>query len=246
MIDIEKLSNLPERLPMVFPEKPSASKYKEYGKWKRGRNTWTIAERIIKNNIGKSFAMAFSYFCSKVSIDEQRVFLENFVHRKPYYRRWANYCIDENGNIQYANEYFEWKNRPTKPITIPSPDYKTEIRHKETGIKKPEYLWIYNKTHPALKEEDFIPVVISGYLMTFESKQDPRFVRIFTEKKKARRKTDRFLKKEDRNREYSFLTKTEKELLAQKQQDLIKRDSHGFDDQSFKGIEYHGQKRKLK
>ena len=50
--------------------------------------------------------------------------------------------------------------------------------------------------------------------------------------------------KEQKKKDYSFLTDDEKRKIEERQSDLIKRDNHGFDDESFKGYWYHGQKRK--
>ena len=51
-------------------------------------------------------------------------------------------------------------------------------------------------------------------------------------------------KKAQRAKTYSFLTRDEQQLKEEKELDLIKRDSHGFDNESFKYDPYHGKKRK--
>lgn len=233
MVNIEELQELPKFLGMKFSEKVSNNKSKHYLSWfyRYNRKYYIIVNRILENNIGKSFDLAFSYYCKKVNKQYQYLFLEEFQER-----RWSYYYVDEFGNIQYNNSYIETK----KPIIIPSKDYQYELVHKITGKKHNEW----SSFHKNYNIGDWERVTISGCLMIFESENDPRLKRIRSEKQQARRKTDRFLKKEKKERQYSFLTKLEKDLIAQRQQDLIKRDSHGFDENSFKGIEYHGRKKK--
>lgn len=53
-----------------------------------------------------------------------------------------------------------------------------------------------------------------------------------------------YRKKEQKLRQYCFLTDTELQRQLDKQNDIITRDRFGFDETSFKGEHYHGQKRK--
>ena len=63
---------------------------------------------------------------------------------------------------------------------------------------------------------------------------------------KSSRKAHREYKKQQKEIQYSFLTKDEQRRIKERETDLVKRDSHGFNDESFKGEYYHGQKRKKK
>ena len=92
--------------------------------------------------------------------------------------------------------------------------------------------------------KNFIKIVICGYSKEFESKKDKEYIRLMKEKAKQKKLFDKYYKKEKRKKDYSFLTDDEKRKIEERQTDLIKRDSHGFDDESFKGYWYHGQKRK--
>lgn len=80
----------------------------------------------------------------------------------------------------------------------------------------------------------------------FESKKDKEFIRLMYEKNQAIKRSERLLKIEKKNKEYSFLSKSELEKLKSKDLDIIKRDSKGFNEESFKGDFYHGRKNKRK
>ena len=240
MINTEKLQNLPNKLSMKFSEKSHNKKIKYWGeyRYKPKYNPWKICKKILENNIGKSFSLAFSYYCKFVSKHEQYIFLEEFESNKRTWKYWGCYYIDEFNNIQYQNNY----NKTKKKIILYSNDYKTELRHKVTGKKHPEYIWLYKDYN----KDDYVLYIISGDKYIFETKKDPKYKRLFNDQLKQSRKKDRInnlLKKEI---QYNFLTKEEQKIKDSLKNDLIKRDSHGFDENSFKGIEYHGQKRKLK
>jgi hypothetical protein len=66
---------------------------------KNNQDAWTLVHRIIKNNIGKSFDSAFSYYCKHVSKHLQYVFLAEFEHP-----RCNDYLVNEFGNIQYVEK----------------------------------------------------------------------------------------------------------------------------------------------
>lgn len=241
MINIKKLQNLPNKLSMKFSEKSHNKKIKYWGdyRYKPKYNPWKICERILKNNIGKSFNLAFTYYCKFVPKHEQYIFLEEFDDNRKFWRWRGGYYIDKNGNIQYKNNWI----KPKKQIILYSNDYKTELRHIITGKKKPEFFWSFKH---GLKEEDFKPFIVDGKEYVFETKKDPKYKRLFNNQLKQSRKKDRINNLLKKKIQYNFLTKEEQEIKNSLKNDLIKRDSHGFDENSFKGIEYHGQKRKLK
>lgn len=157
------------------------------------------AERIIKKYMGKSFDKAFSEYCKKVEIYEQREFLDLFQDRR-YYS--ADYKIDSQKRIQLNPDRYQ---RKKKPIYFRSFDYEEgyyNIVTKEI-IQSPRW-WEY-------KNDNHIRVIIKGFEKTFDSKKDPEYQRLQAEKEKAQRRNDRLLKKEKKEKAYSFLTR--KELL---------------------------------
>ena len=91
-------------------------------------------ERILENNVGKSFDGAFSYYCRKSPKYQQKLFGETI--NRNWSRRWGkDYIVDENGLIQgNPDRHKKWYNWGTPEYRIKSWDYKEEI------------LWINNKT----------------------------------------------------------------------------------------------------
>jgi hypothetical protein len=132
--------------------------------------------------------------------------------------RYADYIIDSNKNIQLNSNNCQNKK---KPVTFYSIDAQ----------------WGYYNT---------IWTLIKGYKKVFESKKDPEYKRLVVEKQKLKRSIKKANKKEKAQREYCFLSQAELKLKKSKKTDLVTRDCKGFDDKSFMGLEYHGQKRKTK
>ena len=58
-----------------------------------------IKDRILHHYIGKSFDDAFSYYCTKVPAQYQKIFLEEF---ETPFSRWSEWSLDENKNIVYT------------------------------------------------------------------------------------------------------------------------------------------------
>lgn len=144
VIDLEKYENMP------FRESKSAFCVREYGwigyhvhkgSWGISKNPYKIEQRVLKNNIGKSFALAFSYYCKKVKPRYQDLFLKNFQEKYwRYYRGFGlDYIIDENGNIQDIRE-----EKPKKEISIKFNNYQIEIRHKLTGHPRKHFEDVYS------------------------------------------------------------------------------------------------------
>jgi len=59
---------------------------------------YKILYRILDNNIGKSFDLAFSYYCKKVDSQYQHLFLREFDKQR--FQRYSNYILDENKIIR--------------------------------------------------------------------------------------------------------------------------------------------------
>lgn len=264
MVDIEKLENLP------FKENKSANLTRRYGNvynvldYRRFsdkmKSPYNISKVILKANIGKSFDMAFHYYCTKVDKQHQHIFLDNFNIQ----RRWRNYgyFIDEQGNIQNT-PYKKYK----APVVITSADYKTELRHKITGDKITQFEEVYNtvdaigkyglyKGKPYKRQEfshleygtnpykmspiglrykaqkaDFEPVIISGWIQHFESKNDPRFKRHIAERNKAIKKSP---KKVLSDAEYRAILRAK--VLKDKEETRIKLEAKGMRPNAFTSI----------
>ena len=214
MLDIEKLDNLPfrenRRQYHKYLDNPRKRRY--YNCSDRHRHPYYIASRIIKNNIGKSFDLAFSYFCTKVKKGFYHYFLEQFENPNIY-----NYCyfVDDSGNIQEKKYY-----RKKRPISI---NRKPNVYLKEwqeyffSKKLKKEIIYAYpsrfNNNYPVnyygrnYKEKY---TLIEDNTEYFESKKDSKYRRYFLEMKKA-------AKKSKRNSKYHKLSEEEcRRILREK------------------------------
>lgn len=264
MIDIEKLENLPKRIGIIKDVKVNdiagysynvgTSSYPRVN----GYYPWTIIDRILTHFYQKDVNEAFSHYCKQVPKFCQSNFWEQFEPRR---RRWRTWWLDENNCIQNDTLVPSYNG----PYYIYSSDYKAEWKHKETGHLRSDFTEVYVRvakytnhlvhykykpwktkgigSYIALPEE-FELVKVSGYKLTFASKNDPRYLRIMYERETLRRKNEKARDLERKNKQYSFLTDSEKEKRKQRAIDLVNRDRHGFDDESFTGMPYHGQQRK--
>jgi len=194
MKNIKDLRDL-EDLPVDTLSFKIKKKDQNYYKWNRygyegrvgNRGMWSYAGDLITRNIGKSFAMTFSYFCKHTNIFAQYIFLHYF---KPYRNKDSDYIIDDNGNIQ---ENVLLKRNKIRNLTYYSDDFKQEWHHKITRakIEDDSYSRIYR---PALyktcrhkgcdhnncshKAEDYELVTVQGWSKTFERWDDPEFKKL--------------------------------------------------------------------
>ncbi len=183
---------------------------------------WTRVNRICEAFVGKQFDKAFSEYCSQVPVYQQKFFMEEF-ERKPWKTDyWTYFYVDKQGNIQkHIGEHFKKK----KKVYFYSDDYKTEKRHKITGVAYPQYHWMDKK----FKEEDYEMVVVEGYFLEFKSAKDPEFIRLTTDQRKRKKAAARELAKEKAVKTYSFISKSEKELEKEKARNKVKIEAKGFD-----------------
>ena len=215
---------------------------------------YTRVKRIIENNIGKSFSLAFSYYCKQVPKYQQHVFLEEF--NNDINSRYTQYFyIDEDGLIQRKKDIKRRFVKPKREYTVQSDDYKFVLVHKITGHLKTKFEPVYDgnknyyynskvlyyeygvnhfNTKPLWQrykatDNDFEIKVISGWIKYFKSKNDPEFKRYHSEKRKQRRlqrKFDKILLKE---KQYCFLTESEQKKKINKVENDTKIVAHGFD-----------------
>ncbi len=150
MIDIKKLDELPfKEGRKAYLTRKHGSLYNIFDYHENSRqklNPWVLSERVISKFLGKSFDDAYSYYCKLIpnwdAIYFKKSFKEDFIEyaQMRRYSNFAKYYIDEQGNIQKLESEIK-----RKPIYITSDDYKTELRHKETGHKKSQFreVWTF-------------------------------------------------------------------------------------------------------
>ena len=201
----------------------------EYRSSNKSKNPYYISDRIITNNIGKSFDLSFSYFCKLCSKHEQKIFLDKFTPQ--FSNLYSEFIIDNNGNIQYGRRrYYKRYKKPT----YQSDGYQIELRHKITGKKKPEYFWLYKNKY---KESDFIPVVVSGYELIFDSFKDPTYIRLTKEREKRDKINRKKLWKSKILSEEKFREILNREKLKDREEAKLKMERKGFDPiKSFRNI----------
>lgn len=188
---------------------------------------WTIAKRVCNKFIGKNFDKAFARYCELVPAYQQKFFFEQFNDLN---HTWRDFYLDKNNCIRKVKSK---KNKTSTKRYLYTHDYKTERK----WFKGDTEVWWGTKG--AIEKI----IVVSGTRYEFDA-NDPEYRRVRAELEDARRKEYRESLKERKNKCYSFLSKAELKEIEDLKNDIIKRDAHGFDNESFKGEEYHGQKRK--
>lgn len=240
MIDIDKLEDLPYRASF---KKHEARVWWDYG-WYRGRQyggkySWEIVERILKKYKGKQVNKAFSEYCKIVDINDQHRFWEEFDRiEKARQRRGADYksdywFIDKNNNIQF----YKLKKEP-KTYHIRSADYEEGyVDHMGNVITVAEYYKIDGYSYlgtrwTKAKTQKWKLVIIKGCEYTF-NKKDADFYRCLADENGKLDRMYREYEKYAEKKVYSFLTREEEQKTKDKNDDIIKRDAHGFDENSF-------------
>jgi hypothetical protein len=259
--DIEKFDSLP------FRESRAAYITRSYGNmydihkfdhgWYRSDKSdyaWVKAERVIKKFIGKNYGKAFSAYCELVEKYEQNVFYDDFFKKTG---RWEpEYSIDKQNRIQINKAKLRQDaerraKRKERGVTFVSIDYETAFMHKQTGeiLSRKDYhsnIKFDWGRHAYIQDNNYVEVIVSGFAKHFKSEKDPEYVRLNAEKIKQKALYRKIEKKEKRAKAYEFMTKDEVKRKKLDALDAQKIQAHGFGEESFKGIEYHGQKRKLK
>jgi hypothetical protein len=231
MSEVEELDNLP------FREGYNKSRLRA-GEWSARKSEchkvgdyypWTIAERVIKSFIGKPFNKAFSYFCTLVPVYQQHIFLEEFQPK-----RWRNrgYYLDKGNNIRIHKEHKD------KSVWFYPIDYECKIERTRNG--RALFYWEYEEPGDVKK------VTETGFKKKFSSKKEPEYKKLVAEKLQQMKKIEKEKRKERTAKDYIFLTQDEQQKINDQLLDNIRRDAHGFDEESFMCIEYHGKKRKRK
>ena len=241
MINLEHLENLPIREPMKRPygwrthHRYSERHDVDHLHW------WKRVRRVLHNNIGKSFDMTFHYYCTQVPKYQQRLFLDEFTN-DPLYSRWAKYYVDDNGNIQRIPSRYK-----KSTYKVYSSDYKVKYRYLPLYNGKPLGT-LFDEKPKYGDSDEYEKIVVSGSVMEFISRRAPEVIA----DRKAKRIIDRrWSKNAKKRRKLASLEIFNKSIEAQKEAlrkqgelDILKRNQAGFDENSFKGENYHGRKNK--
>ncbi len=231
-------NNLPFKLPMKYFRKGKERRY-SWG-WRYQiidhKPIWGIVERVLTNNIGKSFDMAFHYYCTLVPKQYQNDFYNQFGEESTVrYRSYDRYYIDEFGLIQ-KNKFV----RNKRPLVIKSLDYKEWYVHKIYNFKVDHLRWEDNVSH--------YQKCSTGNIWTFESKNDPLYRKLTRARYKRQRKENRDHKKRQKLLSekifHTSIALCKEQVKKQKELDILKRNAAGFDETSFIGEAYHGRKNK--
>lgn len=229
---IKRFKDLPQRESMRSRNDRYWNRRRYWGCYKIGDySVWTLVYRVCDSYIGKPFNDAFSYFCTLVPKHLQSIFLDEFDDR--HYRY---YDVDDDGNIQNV------KRKHSKKVYFTSLDYAYDVEYWKDGkVIKPDW---WNGNCRDYDEKKI--VVTSGYCYEFSSRNDPTFKKLMAEKMQQLKKIHRAWKEVE---EEKFWKRQEECIRREKEKEKEENDSNiqrfGFDAKtSFKGDEYHGQKRK--
>ena len=257
-IDIEELEKLPFResrtayLTRVYTDTWNVFDYRRGNK---KYDYYKLAKRLAEANIGESFDLTFRWFCKQVPKWKQDIFLDKFssdeFHSRYHYRsgydsKYYGFWVDDNRLIQETKYIYD-----KKPFILVSPDYKTAKVYKSDDRLESWCRTDERRHRKFLGDETYLKV-ISGYSQEYS--QNCAFAK---QKKAEAQKVKRKQERNNQNKKYNSdkadwilcyekRIAKEKEREKEREKDRIGMEALGFDSTSFKGIEYHGQKRKLK
>lgn len=232
------MNNLPFREPM----KPKGDFWYNWGyktHYVQQESIWRHISNLIERNVGKSFNMTFHYFCKHFPRQYQKDFLNKFEDIKSW--RWKEYYTDDQGLIQTFNPKHQYKG----PYKVKSLDYRIQWKRI-----RPKFYRTCGKIVDRLEwyedEKDFVKI-IQGEIYEFQSRKDPVYVTY--RRKKYRQylleeRRDKKLKKEKSIATFNkAIESCSAEARRQRGIDQVKLLKHGFDENSFKGLNYHGRKK---
>lgn len=207
-----------------------------YARWKSdvhrvgSRHMYAIIRHVFLRFEGKHVNKAFTYYCSLVPKYMQDYFWNEFNTDKKISWRWRNtgFYIDRGSNIRKQKKEFK------------------EKKYEYVNLKTfKEIKFIYENKSNSKYGRKLPPKEITEHFESFDKRYpegSKGFKRIQYEREKQYRVANRYRQAENDAKIYDLLT-YKKKKKANKEDDRI-RDSHGFDENSFFGIEYHGRKRK--
>jgi hypothetical protein len=239
----------------------------------KGAKFWSkckAVDGLVEASIGKPFSEVYSKVCKQYGGDicQRYSVKEHFKDkfRKRFWNLSPEYTIDEEGLIQKVKEEPKRVKRKPRVYTRPKSEWykveKDEIQNCQDLLSKIYYQFgaaIYWKILESeeISEElylklgrklgfDEIRRLIGRYVTQYYwEKGTSGYKQVRAEQEDATRKKER---EERAKRE--FYRENLLHYLAQEQkrkeaiQNEVTRDRLGFDDESFKGEFYHGQKRK--
>ena len=128
-----------EKLNSFDPIKSRRWDWRSYGKSYhhkvRGQWPYDIATRILKHYIGRHFDDAFSYYCTKVPVYQQRLFFDLLADSR---RSYANFILTEEGIIRKRKKKRRKKAIPK--ITYWDPILDTDMEIVYNSFKNVKYI----------------------------------------------------------------------------------------------------------
>ena len=265
---IDKLEDLPvDTLSLIIKKKDQIKMWQTRSKKSdrhspvdRYKSIYGFINFFLDSRIGQSFDEVFRDFCKQTKKYHQKYFLTEFENGHKYkiekgYYRWSYYYVDDDGLIQYYNATPKVRN-----LKIPSDDYKTIWVNKKRGLfpklKNSVFHLRYYATYdnkydiPYYRRDEYEEVVVSGEILEFKSRRDPKFIRMHAERrKKSKLKSkkvfvpfrvliDNGVEKREENikwTEQAERTRLQREeatlrnLIREEEANLVKIISHGFD-----------------
>lgn len=247
---MKRLKHIPDE---TADPRPRQTKEEERRRWYRrygatyfptdGVSPWKRSVRILESHVGKSFDTAFSIWCKQTPKCQQHYFLEQIDPREDCKtRRWSLnwYYVDSNGIIRKRKNIFPWRKSDRK-VTFKSDDYKTEPRHKVTGLPKKslshsEIRAMFPKEKDKsyyellkLYDQQFEEVCVEGWIKTFKNAKDPEYQRLQAERLRKLELDRRRQKKAQSEKAYRFTHETEEQRAARITANFFKILKHGFD-----------------
>jgi hypothetical protein len=118
-------------------------------------NPYVVADRILKNNIGKSFDLAFSYYCKKVRKFHQEIFLNKVKSKKSHHYFFPVYSVDDSGRIAVSTQNIGRKLQNPRWKQGLSYWERAELRKWKEKQKKKKRLERLSKKLSKMTEEQF-------------------------------------------------------------------------------------------
>lgn len=247
---MKRLKHIPDETadprPQLTKEEKRAREYRRYGGIyvpTDGISPWKRSTYILEKHVGKGFDKAFSLWCKQTPKWQQHFFLEQIDPSEDTKgRRWTYnwYYVDSNGIIRKRKNIFPWRKSDRK-VTFKSDDYKTEPRHKVTGLPKKslshsEIRAMFPKEKDKsyyellkLYDQQFEEVCVEGWIKTFKNAKDPEYQRLQAERLRKLELDRRRQKKAQSEKAYRFTHETEEQRAARITANFFKILKHGFD-----------------
>lgn len=239
MIDIDKLQFLPSFEGFGKRSQDRNDRWNWNGRFTfyhkvNGRNPWQNTYQLLSKFLGKTFSEAQAAVYKALPIYQVDIFERELIVTGNAKYRGRDFYLDKDFLIRKVD-------KEKKLHYIYSSDYKAESYLAGTDILESSLSYM-DRTF----RYNFERKVLSGSELVFESKKDPRYQKLIQESNRLNKKKEKEKKKDKLSKSYSYLTRKETEKLEDLESNLIRLKALGFHEDSFKGMEYHGQKRKLK